>query len=136
MSEHRCDPQALAYAHEYYLKNKRRILEYSKVHGRIYRQRNRKKVSRRHHLYKVKVKDEVFAHYSPNRKCQRCQFADIRALSIDHIDGNGRLHRKLLGQNFYRWLRKNNYPLGYQVLCMNCQFIKAEENKERYVSAY
>jgi hypothetical protein len=34
------------------------------------------------------------------------------------------------GLEFYRWLIKNNYPEGYQTLCMNDQFIKKAENKE------
>jgi hypothetical protein len=60
-------------------------------------------------------------------------------LSIDHINGNGAEHRRELkrttggstgGHDFYRWLKNNNFPDGYQVLCMNCQFIKKIENKE------
>jgi len=60
-----------------------------------------------------------------------CGFADIRALSIDHIDGGGNKHRRFLGfglfgagQKFYSWLKKEGYPEGYQTLCMNCQWIK------------
>lgn len=47
-------------------------------------------------------------------------------LIIDHIDGGGTKHRKEVGKGaaFYRWLEKNNYPLNFQVLCMNCQFGK------------
>ena len=57
----------------------------------------------------------------------------MRALSIDHIKGGGNRHRDKLGNDgsgVYRWLKKENYPTGYQVLCMNCQFIKKSENKE------
>jgi hypothetical protein len=28
------------------------------------------------------------------------------------------------GCRFYLWLKTNKYPSGYQVLCMNCQFVK------------
>jgi hypothetical protein len=75
--------------------------------------------------YKQKRID-VLKHYSPELKCQRCGFADIRALTIDHVHGGGNKHRKELGGSgrLYYWLKKNNYPEGYQVLCMNCQFIK------------
>lgn len=63
--------------------------------------------------------------------CARCQFSDIRALSIDHINGDGAKHRKEIGGGrIYRWLLKQDFPEGFQVLCMNCQFIKAHENHE------
>ena len=55
---------------------------------------------------------------------------DIRALSIDHINSDGASHRKEVGNGMYRWLLKNNFPEGFQVLCMNCQFIKRETNNE------
>jgi hypothetical protein len=78
----------------------------------------------------------VFSHYSNGDiKCNRCGLNDIRALSIDHINGGGSKHIKeirggRLGSNFYHWLIKNNYPPGYQILCMSCQWIKRSENRE------
>lgn len=80
-----------------------------------------------------KLRLEVLRFYSPNLTCQRCGCNDIRALSIDHIRGGGLKHRKelkLINQKFYRWLKKNNYPFEYQVLCMNCQWVKRHENNE------
>lgn len=63
--------------------------------------------------------------------CIKCKFADTRALSIDHIDGRGNEHRKndRSAKLIYRWLRNRGYPKGYQVLCMNCQFITMHERK-------
>lgn len=57
--------------------------------------------------------------------CCSCGYVNVLALSIDHINGGGTKHRKTIGggSNFYTWLKKNNYPPGYRVLCMNCQFI-------------
>lgn len=77
-------------------------------------------------------KKRVVAHYSQNTmKCAKCGFGDLRALSIDHINGNGSEHRKQIGKSrLYSWLVKNKFPSGFQVLCMNCQFIKAYENQE------
>ena len=63
-------------------------------------------------------------------RCVRCGFSDIRALSIDHINGGGGKHQKIIRKNIYYWLAENKYPPGYQTLCMNCQFIKMHENKE------
>ncbi len=79
-----------------------------------------------------KVKLEVLTHYGGgNCACVKCGFADVRALTIDHIDGGGHQHLKEIkhhqGANFYYWLRKQDYPKGYQTLCANCQFIKRDE---------
>ena len=77
----------------------------------------------------------VLAHYGNGKcACVKCGFNDIRALSIDHINGYG----KRLAQNksnrsgtgLYYWLIRTGYPEGFQTLCMNCQFIKKSVNKE------
>lgn len=74
-----------------------------------------------------RLKQRVISHYSPSRTCARCGYSDTRALSIDHMSGGGEKHRREIGvgsgYHFYRWLIRNNYPSGYQVLCLNCQWI-------------
>ena len=81
-----------------------------------------------------KLKIEVLAHYSGGALvCVRCGFDDLRALSLDHIDGNGRKDRadpKYNASKFYISLRRMDYPEGFQTLCMNCQYIKRVENNE------
>jgi hypothetical protein len=81
-------------------------------------------------------KELVLTHYGGSKLvCVKCGFADVRALSIDHINGGGRRHREgslRSSGSFYSWLMKNNFPEGYQTLCMNCQFIKRWENKENF----
>jgi hypothetical protein len=56
----------------------------------------------------------------------------VECLSIDHIDNNGHSHRQELGGGggslFYQWLINNDFPTGFQVLCMNCQFGKKHNN--------
>jgi hypothetical protein len=69
-------------------------------------------------------RDQVFAAYG-GYKCACCGESEPMFLSIDHIDNNGATERKSglyagSGYGFYQWLRKNKFPLGYQVLCMNC----------------
>ena len=73
---------------------------------------------------------KTMRRYSPDLKCAKCGFSDTRALSFDHINGGGRKHRKEVGGRIWYWLIKNNYPDGYQILCMNCQFIKRTEQRE------
>lgn len=72
--------------------------------------------------YKV-LKDEVFAAYG-GYICACCG-EDIPAfLSIDHIHEDGADHRRRIGTDLYRWLIKHEFPEGFQVLCMNCQWGK------------
>ena len=56
---------------------------------------------------------------------------NITALTIDHINGGGCKHRKSLrNKDMYLYLKRLNFPEGYQILCMSCQFIKRIEKKE------
>ena len=103
--------------------------------AKIRHTKNRERDNINTYMYNVNLKRETIDKYSPSMMCQRCGFDDIRALSIDHIDNNGSTHRRnigVLGGNaFYRWLKKQGYPQGYQVLCMNCQMIKQIEQNVR-----
>ncbi len=73
-------------------------------------------------------KRKVIRHYSNGTMRCRCGYSDIRALCIDHINNDGKEERRQLGvsgRDFYRYLIKNKYPKGYQVLCFNCNQIKS-----------
>jgi len=90
----------------------------------------KRKASGKIRAYSQKVKAEILTHYGNGRlACIMCGFSDIRALSLDHIDGTGWSARRS-GHALYHQLRKAGYPEGYQTLCMNCQFIKRQENNE------
>ncbi len=113
--------------HEYYLCNKEQIIdktcEYSK--------NNRVKCRAWCTKAKNKLKLETFTYYCNGEPiCKNCSEKEIDILTVDHIDGNGNTHRKEIGldckggYNFYRWLKKNQYPEGFQILCYNCQFRK------------
>ena len=59
--------------------------------------------------------------------CACCGETTEQFLGIDHINGGGNAHRKengLLGNNLNRWLKKNDYPPEFQVLCHNCNLAK------------
>lgn len=77
------------------------------------------------------TKLEVLAHYGKDGApvCVVCGESRVLCLSIDHINGGGMKHRKLVtggsgGGRFYSWLKRNGYPEGYQTLCMNDNFLK------------
>jgi hypothetical protein len=123
--------------------------ECHRKYNRVYYQKNRERIraqirkryhdnptkmvegSRRRHLrYKV----ACINHYSNGTmQCSRCGFTDIRALTLDHINGGGshdRKYQKYKGSRFYLFLIQEKFPDGFQVLCMNCQFIKRHEKRE------
>lgn len=74
---------------------------------------------------------QILLHYSPDLKCQRCGFRDVRALSIDHINGGGNEHRRQFTHHI-AYLRDivSRWPDDLRVLCMNCQFIHKHEMRE------
>ena len=76
-------------------------------------------------LKRLKSKLDAIGFYSGGTvKCACCGESILQFLTIDHIKGGGDKHRAtikgLAGVNFYKWLRKQGYPEGYQVLCYNC----------------
>lgn len=89
--------------------------------------RNRDVVAAQEKARKQKLKREIFEAYGGAR-CACCGESHIEFLSIDHVDGNGAAHRKQLklerrgGGDFYYWLKRNKFPKGFRVLCMNCNF--------------
>ena len=70
-------------------------------------------------------REAVYGAYG-GYKCNCCAETERMFLSIDHVHNDGAEERRSGkynggGSAFYSWLCKNNFPLGYQVLCMNCQ---------------
>ena len=66
---------------------------------------------------------EVLAAYGP--RCNCCGEAEEAFLQIDHVNNDGNLHRKIVNpQELYRWLCRNGFPVGFQVLCANCNVAK------------
>jgi hypothetical protein len=81
------------------------------------------------------LKTEVLGFYSKSDlpKCVRCGIDDLDVLCIDHVDGGGNTQRKSIGmksKSFYRWLKRNKFPEGYQTLCANCNLKKKIQEKE------
>lgn len=87
----------------------------------------------------VRYRDEALRAYSVGEpKCACCGETTYQFLSIDHIEGGGNEHRRAVGK-LYLWLRRNNFPEGFQVLCYNCNFAKGhygscphEESRNRF----
>ncbi len=82
--------------------------------------------------YNVKYRQSVLEILG--LKCAECAFSDIRALQVDHVNGNGFKERKTerkIGNPYKLMLQKVMAgSKDYQVLCANCNWIKKVENKE------
>ncbi len=75
--------------------------------------------------YRADAKQAVFDHYG--QRCVCCSETELVFLAIDHINNDGASHRREMavkGDRIYRWLVKNNFPSGFQVLCHNCNWGK------------
>ena len=55
-------------------------------------------------------------------QCACCGDEHIELLTLDHINGDGGEHRRTDpgAKNLYHWVRQNDYPPGFRVLCFNC----------------
>lgn len=71
------------------------------------------------------IRDKCFQAYGGYR-CNCCGECEPRFLTIDHVHNDGATHwRSLYGHTqhrgpIYSWLRRHDYPEGFQVLCFNC----------------
>lgn len=66
---------------------------------------------------------KVLSYYSNGKfECVCCGENTLEFLTINHIDGGGRQHKKSTGGHIYEWLIRNEFPEGFNVLCMNCNF--------------
>ncbi len=76
-----------------------------------------------------KLKQMAYDRYG-GAICACCGEIEPAFLSIDHINNDGYTHRQngLGGFSIYDWLKKHNFPDGFQILCMNCNMGKARNN--------
>lgn len=146
----RCPECTLAYMQEYREKDKKRHAQYSRNYrarlGDAYRVKMtkrrseliaemtpeelaefRKKEGDKTRRLNAILKNEIFMAYG-GWVCKCCGETEKSFLSIDHINNDGAKMRREgvhgVSNQFYRWLKKNGYPDGFQVLCMNCQWGK------------
>ena len=93
--------------HNWKIKNYWRVKEYNRTCG-------------------TKLRKQVLAHYGGHCVC--CKESTYEFLAIDHTNNDGNIHRKKIGRssgaNIARWLRDNNFPEGFQILCHNCNMAK------------
>lgn len=89
----------------------------------------------------VDIKRKTFEVYG-GCICACCGETQFMFLSLDHINNDGAKHRRDIrsemlcatnkgnltrwfgGEKMYKWLARREFPDGFQVLCMNCNFGK------------
>lgn len=88
------------------------------------------KINRDNQERRDEVRRKVYSHYGS--ACACCGETEICFLSIDHMDNDGAEHRRAnnlqTGEQFYRWIVRNDYPKNLQILCMNCNWGKRMNN--------
>lgn len=113
--------------------NRRYFKEYSKrnraaisARQKKWREENREHVRESKQNWRQRLKLEVLSHYSKGKlRCACCGTEGTVFLTLDHIKGGGNRHRKEVGGSMmYKYLIRVGYPLGYQVLCWNCNAAK------------
>lgn len=109
---------------DYYRRNKDKI----RAQHRIYLQTHKDELKEKF----LALKREVISHYSKGSpKCVCCSECEPVFLTIDHIRGRkAEGHGKgFSGHRLRLWLKKNMYPPGYQVMCLNCNAAKGDKSR-------
>lgn len=126
-----------AYMREYNQRNNAKVTAQKREYWRKKRDTNPEWVEserKRGLEYWHTLRREVLNAYG-GMKCACCGETEETFLSLDHVNNDGAEHRRVLSgktersggitTQLYNWLKRNNYPSGFQVLCMNCNFSKA-----------
>ena len=114
-----------AHPEERVKKNRREVERRGKIRPEV-RQASRKE--------KTQMKNKVMSHYSYGEiHCIHCGETNIDFLTIDHI--NGKKAWKGTGgyskaHDLTRWLIREDFPEGFQVLCWNWNQIKTKKENE------
>lgn len=87
------------------------------------RARRQEVIARRTEIRKL-YRAEVLKAYGP--RCNCCGETEEAFLQVDHVNEDGSQHRKIVNpQDLYRWLSRNDFPAGFQILCANCNHAKS-----------
>ena len=108
-------------------KNKTIVPEKNRKKVREWRKKNPEKHRLQWLRATVKAKEDALTHYSNGKpRCVCCSEDTIDFLTLDHINGRKIVahKRSLCGKTLYKLVKRQGYPEGYQVLCMNCKFAK------------
>jgi hypothetical protein len=86
---------------------------------------NREKILAQKRTEDRAAKEQVVKAYGG--KCECCGESTIEFLTIDHINGDGALHRRRVGKGrkIYKDLIRLGFPKdNYRLLCFNCNIVR------------
>jgi hypothetical protein len=63
-------------------------------------------------------REKVLDHYGA--KCACCGETTYEFLEVDHINGDGKRHRRLVGMHMMSWIIRHKFPTDLRKLCANC----------------
>ena len=113
-----------------YYKRRKENPQQLRDYANKYRSKNKERINSLSRKSHEKIRYEVLKKYSNGlSKCACCGEKEYKFLAIDHINGGGLKHLRKIGNNILGWIRKNNYPKGFQILCHNCNFAKGHYGK-------
>ena len=88
----------------------------------MYQKFDSKKRKEKYEILYPKLRLAALEYYGNGKlECICCGETNTRFLTLDHINNNGKQHRKQIGNgNLLAWIKRNNFPKGFQTLCFNC----------------
>jgi hypothetical protein len=125
-------------------------IDQKKAYQREYRRKKRlcpvfreemKRIARRYHKANTESVKEAVVNVLTNGEgtCRWCGQGDLDVLCVDHIANNGRQHAAEHGYRgghyLYKWIIKNEYPEGFQILCYNCNAKKEAIRRKQVMAA-
>ncbi len=124
----------------YYAKNREKMIakrrawvEKNPDNRKAWSNANRDKIAIMQKRWQDKTRAEAIENYGG--ECVRCGIDDPRLLCFDHVNDDGAQMRRdkvhPRGASFYVWLIKHNCPDTFQLLCWNCNALKAH-HREHY----
>jgi hypothetical protein len=80
---------------------------------------------------RVRLRAEVIEAYGGRCNCPGCHVVHAELLTVDHVNGDGHLHRKNMRstRDVYALIKKLGFPPEYQMLCGSCNLAKADKDK-------
>ena len=88
----------------------------------------RKEITRGINSYR-KAKEFVIQMYGGS--CRVCSETRIGCLELDHVNNDGYIHRKEMGDKIpYAWIKRNGYCDKFQLLCASCHRLKHYRDPE------
>lgn len=102
---------------DYYRKHKKRLRKIRLELAPKHREKNNERERQRY----AKWRKIVVGHYGG--RCSCCGEKEFLFLEIDHVNNDGKQHRKKIGTSakaMVKWLMDNDFPDNFQILCANC----------------